>query len=64
LALRSLRDCGLIRASLSHPGFNALALGGLVYGKEVPNEPGVYDFSLNDRGVALAAQLKPWAETR
>ena len=61
IALRALRDCGLIRARLFDPGFAGLAARQLVDARPFPqheNDPHPRrDFRLNDRGRIVAAAI-------
>lgn len=61
IALRALRDCGVIRARLFDPGFGGLASRHLVDARGFPqheNDPHPRrDFRLNDRGRIVAAAI-------
>jgi molybdate-binding protein len=62
LALRALRDCGVVRVTLGKVphGYQMLQVQGLVTARRVEN--GQADIGLNGRGVAAASMLKPWRE--
>lgn len=64
LALRGLRDIGTIRAKITHDGFGRLWADYFAEAIAVPDKIDMRDFRLTDKGRALAAQLKPWGETR
>ena len=63
LALRALRDMGVIRVRLGAvpPGYQQLQKRGAISAKRAGEQHA--DIRLNDAGRALAAQLKPWRET-
>lgn len=54
LALRGLHDCAVIRASVNHPGYPALAEARDADWEPVPGRPGMFDFRLTARGRELA----------
>lgn len=64
LALRALRECGIVRASVQHRGMMGLFADFLAELRPIPGRDGVADFYLTPKGAALAAQLKPWSQTR
>jgi hypothetical protein len=57
-ALRALRDCGVVRARLQHPGFSSLFALGLAKMRPFPQHEGDQhprrDFMLTTRGKAVA----------
>lgn len=60
LALRALRDLGVVRAPWSHPGFRLLRSRRFVSYLPVPGQP-LLDFRLNDHGRNHARlALRPW----
>ena len=64
LALRALRDCGVIRVRLGRVprGYQQLQRDGAIRARRVGETHA--DIRLNKAGLALAAQLKPWSETQ
>jgi len=64
LALRALRDCGCIRVELGKvpPAYQALQRQGMVSAKRAGETHAHIRLSI--AGHALAAQLKPWDQTR
>lgn len=65
LAMRALRDCGVIRANAFVGAYPELWRKGLVTHAAItgPDADRKRDYPLNAAGIALAAQLKPWEET-
>ena len=65
LALRGLRDMGVIRADFERGAYAQLWRDGLadraaIAGTDADRKR---DYRLTAAGMALAAQLKPWSET-
>lgn len=58
LALRALRDCGVIRARWDHPGYRALRYHR--FASYTPHPEG-FDYRLTPRGHAEAEKLPPWS---
>lgn len=54
LALRALRDCRVVRATWSHPGYRELRHRGLATFAVIPGKADHIDHRLTQRGVIVA----------
>jgi hypothetical protein len=69
LALRALRDCGVVRVRLGAvpTGYRQLQAAGHLSARGKPIEAGGTGYALcrlSPSGEQLARQLKPWSETK
>lgn len=63
LALRQLRDCGVVRARWDHPGLSALYRSNDAEARPVPPDMRVVDYRLTARGrhaAQLSLHFQPW----
>lgn len=66
LAMRALRDMGVIRAGWDRSPYAQLVREGFAHAREIPGAAGYgkRDYRLTFAGEMLALELKPWSETQ